>query len=102
MTLQGLLFASLGFAWESNAENLIILLSVVGVLTSISILYMLYLAQRAIANLIKKWNLNKPQEYDGPDIVGIWPKRPIERLLSPSFILPMLFTIAWIVVPFIR
>lgn len=101
LTLQGLLFASLGFAW-GNARSLILLLSVVGILTSVSILYMLRLAQQAIAGLIKTWDLNRSQNYDGPDVIGIRPRQAVHRWFSPSFILPMIFIIAWTIVPLLK
>lgn len=101
MALQGFLFTALSFAWE-DSKALVTLISVTGMLSSISILYLLKLAQRAIAHLLNTWEENKSKSYEGPDIKGIRTSRSVDLVISPSFSLPILFTTVWLIVPFLR
>ena len=101
MALQGFLFTALSFAWE-DSKALVILLSVTGIFSSISILYLLKLAKRAIANLLNTWEEKRSKNYDGPDIIGIRASKSVNLLLSPSFILPILFMMVWFIILFIR
>ena len=69
VTLHGFLFAALGFAWK-DGKVLIPLLGFVGVFTSLSIMYHLFLSHLAIGRLVGMWENNKPDPYDGPDVIG--------------------------------
>jgi hypothetical protein len=101
VTLQGLLFAALGFAWK-DGKPLIIVLGLIGIFVSISSAVPMHLAQHAILNLKGAWDKNKPDKYDGPDVIGYYSSRPLERhllsWLSPWHSLPVLFVIGWIAV----
>jgi hypothetical protein len=99
VTVQGLLFAALGFAW-GKAGALTALLGGVGIVVSISSFVGLMMAQQAVNELKKKWDHHKPDHYVGPDIIGLrsWSGGPVLGFLAPWFILPLLFLAAWILV----
>ena len=70
VTLHGFLFAALGFAWK-DGKVLIPLLGFVGVFTSLSIMYHLFLSHPGQSRrLVGMWESNKPDPYDGPDVIG--------------------------------
>jgi len=97
VTLQGLLFAALGFAWKDGRE-LIPILSLLGMLTSASTLSVLILAHRAFESLLKDWDSHKSADYDGPNVIGYRSKSKILMLSRPWFSLPFLFILGWIFV----
>ena len=71
-TLQGLLFAALGFAWDKkDTRELLWVLSAVGLLTSLSSMRALKAGASAIESLVSWWDKNHQQGYAGPDIIGI-------------------------------
>ena len=70
VTLHGLLFASLGFAWKDGKE-LVPLISGLGILTSYSIRIHLKLADHAIKTLVARWDQFGKDDYTGPDVIGL-------------------------------
>lgn len=96
-TLQGLLFAALGFAWK-DGKQLIGVLSVLGVAIAISIQISLYYGRKANVNLMQIWNKRKADDYDGPPVIGYGPVKDIQIFLGPWYLLPGLFIVAWLVV----
>src|SRR3977135_2934673 len=69
VTLQGLLFAALRFAWK-DGEACIPALLVLGLFSSISSLFALSVAHMATATLIDRLEKYQPEDYDGPDVIG--------------------------------
>ena len=96
VTVQGLLFAALGFAWGKGTA-LTGLLGAIGIVVSITSFVCLLVSQQAIHGLVKKWDLRKKDDYVGPDIIG-FRSSAIVGLLLPWIILPLLFVVAWIFV----
>ncbi|MCG5526588.1 hypothetical protein LRB11_16925 [Ectothiorhodospira haloalkaliphila] len=93
--LQGLLFAALGFFWHSEgAGSYILVLSVLGVSSSASSLYSLWLAHRATEEILISWNANKLDTYNGPPVIGAFVTG-ISRWFLPWFCLPSLLILAW-------
>lgn len=98
-TLHGLLFAALSFAWDNNnAQALVFVFSVLGILISISAFSVLHAASGAISNLADWWEAHKPAGYDGPGVIGWRTKRPWQKALYPWNMLPILFTFVWLAV----
>jgi hypothetical protein len=95
-TLQGLLFASLGFAWKDGNE-LIPILGLLGIATSLSTLLSLYYAIDTIETLFTQWGKRCNQSYSGPDVIIHKHKTRI-RLLFPWFVFPFTFALSWTVV----
>ncbi|NJN87574.1 MAG: hypothetical protein HC881_16265 [Leptolyngbyaceae cyanobacterium SL_7_1] len=86
ITLQGLLFAALGFAWDKqDAQKLILILSILGTLTSISSGFVLWGGASAIDELLKKTTIGRRAKK-------------IERFFYPWYTFPLLFLAAWIVI----
>jgi len=48
------------------------------------------------------WDQHKPEDYDGPDIVGFRSKPGFIKYLEPGHFIPIVFISAWFAVLFIR
>ena len=96
-TLQGLLFAALGFAWDKpTGTSLLYLLSFLGIAFSVIVLVALVAATNAMNRLIDWWDENKPESYDGPGVVGLHPpENKILRNIGFYLWVPVIFIIAW-------
>ena len=95
ITLQGLLFAALGFAWDKrDAWQIIVVFCVMGIFSAVSCLVSLSYTQRAIYQLEKWWKNYKPVGYDGPEVIG-FPLSRAALLMLPWLILPVLFILGW-------
>src|SRR6266498_5268305 len=71
LTLEGLLFTALAFAWDKSSA-VVIVLCIVGLVSSISLAVFLESATRAIAKLQYWWrNHAADQNYTGPPIIGL-------------------------------
>lgn len=71
MTIQGLLLAALGFAWDKkDARGLVVLFCILGILVSLSTFSALKLSGMAFQDLHNWWDNNKPENYVGPPVVG--------------------------------
>ena len=106
MTLQGLLFAALGFAWDKNDTRvLVVIFSILGIAVSLSAWSALRLSNAAYETLESWWKAHKPAEYAGPPIWGYRPDVPAGLLakatdrffwiLRPWRILPWTFGLGW-------
>jgi hypothetical protein len=103
-TIQGLLFATLGFAWEKqSAKVLIVILCILGIAISILQLFALISATRAICRLSDWWEANKPRDYTGPGVAGLAPRK---HLISRYAVfwnwIPIFFFCTWVVILYIR
>src|SRR3954467_13544460 len=78
VTLQGLLFAALGFGWQTN-KVLIGIIGALGIATSFSTWTVLRLGSLASYTLLTKWDDNKPTDYNGPDVIGYRGPRDLNR-----------------------
>ena len=101
VTLQGLLFAALGFAWEDGRE-LIYILCFLGIAISLSTLSSLNLGQKAVHTLRDEWDKHKPNDYHGPDVIGVRTSSKYLRYLRPWYFVPVLFVFGWIAVVIIN
>jgi hypothetical protein len=97
VTLQGLLFAALGFGWQTNAV-LIGIISALGIAASVSTYVVVIVGSLATQTLITGWDTNKPSDYNGPDVIGYRGPRGIGLFFRPWRILPFFFMAAWIAV----
>jgi hypothetical protein len=100
---QGLLFASLAFAWDKSAP-LAFLLAGLGIATAISLGWATALVSLASKSIYKWWTENVPaEERERRLVVGLWgPSRGVMRMLRPWRALPLIFVIAWIGVIILR
>lgn len=100
MTIQGLLFAALGFAWDKkDARELIGILCLLGILVALSSWTALKLSRMALKNLQDWWETNKSKNYDGPPVVGLKAKyNSIIWVLRPWRALPWLFMLGWVTI----
>jgi|GEM_PF-2549768 len=97
-TVQGLLFASLAFAWDSTSgTNLITILSVVGIGSAILAYVSLLMSSYAMNQLLGWWDQNS-QGYTGPPVIGakFVPHTSILAFFAPSNLLSLLFIFAWV------
>jgi hypothetical protein len=96
MTIQGLLFAAMAFAW-GNSPSFLYLLCAVGIAVSWSAGHALMAAERAKANLYEWWETRGGEGYDGPPVVGWRSKQESwKRWLRPWQVLPTIFVVAWL------
>jgi len=104
-TLQGLLFASLGFIWDQTDKPvvLVVTISVLGIIIALSFRTAVKLTRSAYRK-IKEWWDNNLEDYDGPPLKGVESsgKMTLERLFRPWRILPWAFIIAWIIILIFR
>ncbi len=104
LTLEGLLFTALAFAWDKNSA-VVMVLSLVGFVSSISLGVFLESATRAIARLQQWWrNHTADQNYNGPPIIGLSDEEftSVEMIILPHRVLPVLFGLAWLVVALLK
>ena len=101
----GLLFATLGFAWEAPWE-LVALLAATGVLVSASIYRALRLHRLAIDEIRAWWpEWLTVEQQSARRIIGLWnpsDRSLMERIFRPWRFLPRLFAYAWLAVLAIR
>lgn len=97
VTLQGLLFTALAFGWK-DFRDLVYILALLGIAGSGSSLAILWCSQEAIKKLKREWDLNKPLDYIGPDVIGFIPMIPHFALALPWLALPVLFAAVWVIV----
>ena len=96
ISLQGLLFAALGFAWnKQDAQNLIAIFCFLGVTTSVSIAFALWGGAAAIERL------SKIEAQTQNIVIGRQSSR-IEKFFYPWFTFPVLFAISWLLVFFLN
>jgi len=100
LTIQGLLLAALGFAWDKqDAHALVIVFCILAILVSLSAWSSLRLTDAAYEDLHNWWESHKPKNYDGPPIVGHRAEyKFIFWILRPWRILPWVFTLGWLII----
>jgi len=95
LTIQGLLFAALAFAWGKGTV-LGIVLGVVGIAICASSYTALNVGPNAVRKLVEWWSEHKPSDYKGPDVIGDrleWSR--LARLTWPWSAIPWTFGLAW-------
>ena len=100
-TIQGLLLASMGFAWEKAPAGFVYVVSAAGVFIAISTLYASIITVNTMVDLIKKWEGRESLGWAGPPIIGRDARRwnPVFR---PSRAIPGAFVLLWPIVSIIR
>jgi hypothetical protein len=117
VTIQGLLYTGLGFAWDkADARQLVTIFSILGTLVALSAHTALGFAFIAAQDLVQWWEDHK-DGYTGPDVAGGRPTPKSDRdirwlgirrldtrwldirwLLSPWRSLPWIFVFGWVMV----
>jgi hypothetical protein len=93
--VQGLLFLALAFAWNAAPWALTMLLSALGIATTLSLRSSLTSRNSEDQQLRKWWDDQFPAEPN----VGPWsPPSGIRRYLWPPTALPVIFVFAWVAV----
>ena len=96
--LQGFLFASLGFSWDKS-HRLSIVLAVLGIAVALLVLTGLIAATLELRRVRKYWLTFKPDDHEGPDILGFFPSKvPFTAFMSPDNLLPLVLVAGWIFV----
>jgi hypothetical protein len=98
VTLQGLLFTALAFAWDKNSRAVIYIIGFLGITTSVSILLALISDYLATVRWIEEWENHKAQDYNGPRIMGYPSGKSLVNPLMPWFLVPIAFVLAWVAV----
>lgn len=104
LTLEGLLFTASALIWDKSSA-VVIVLCLVGLISSISLGVFLESATRAIAKLQQWWrNHISDQNYTGPPIIGLRAEEftRFEMMLLPHRVMPVLFVVAWLVVAILK
>ncbi len=97
--IQGFLFTALAFTWKDpTAQHLVLLLCTIGVLVAVSSYYGLNRAENAAASLRIWWETNKAPDYFGAMVIGLKPDKKLIYFLRPWNFLPVLFSVAWVLV----
>ncbi|MBF0554599.1 MAG: hypothetical protein HQK96_08620 [Nitrospirae bacterium] len=101
IAINALLFTALNYTWEkTDAKALSHLISIVGWVASIFNVVMIILSSRAIQRLLLLWRFIRPENYEGPGVMGAEPpfkrdKKAIFLYVTPWVILALLFFGAW-------
>ena len=96
---QGLLLASLAFAWDkSDAKMIIVVLGILGILVAISVGIGTCRANGSINNCNAEWDRIRPNEYSGLDIEGVRSQSGYFWWLMPGYFVPWAFAAAWIAI----
>lgn len=98
VTLQGLLFTALAFAWDKNSRAVIYIIGFLGITTSVSILLALTSDYIATVRWLEDWENHKAHDYNGPRIMGYPSGKSLVNPLMPWFLVPIAFVLAWIAV----
>ncbi len=99
VTLQGLLFSALGFAWgKTDTRLLIAMFCVLGSLAAIISWIELQLSTKGIDELLSWWNKKcETVNYSGPPVIGYkWALARWIRYVRPARSLPWLFVATWL------
>jgi len=98
LVLQGLVLASLAFAWKAPGDEVIIAFTTVGTFSSLSIGILLRCSIRAIENV-----QNKCTDKSAP-LIALEREdiSKVEHIMLPWNFLPVLFIAVWIAIAMIR
>jgi hypothetical protein len=97
-TLQGLLFAALGFAWQHELRAIVNTLCGLGLAVVLSTMVVFWFGMKAWGTLGALWD-TKLATYTGPPITGYKNTRKLwwqNIVPTPWWVLPMAFLAAWI------
>ena len=97
-TLQGLLMTASSFAWsqpKTGCFDYFDLLCLLGFLVAAVMFHPIWYAHRTMMKLMDWWDAHRPEDYDGPDVVGGRPRGKLARHAGPWHALTVLFAIAW-------
>lgn len=100
-SVEGLLLAALGFAWNSASEWFVIVVGLVGLLVAAVSLYASITTTNTMQGLTDQWNDRKRNDYDGPPVIGREPKN-WNRLCRPSRGIPLAFMLLWVAIAIVR
>lgn len=103
-TTQGLLFAALGFSWDrQGTQRLVVLLCFLGIAMSIVAISGLTGATIAMHRVLRWWKDYGPKDYKGPAVIGFgFVEKPFLRYIGVWTWIPILFLAAWVGVLTIR
>lgn len=99
--IEGLLMASLAFAWDKAPSALIYIVCTVGAFVAISALYTGIVAMKTMRRLTEDWKQRCGPDYNGPPVIA----REIDNwitFLRPSRAIPGLFVFIWVLIALIR
>lgn len=104
ITIQGFLFAAIGFSWDKAGNKpFILLICVLGFLLSLILFFTMAEASRATRRLLDWWDTNKPQDYNGPGVIGGAPHRSgLPSWSGPWTYIAIIFALSWIAVWLIK
>jgi hypothetical protein len=98
----GLLFAALGFAWDKpDTRFLAVIISLLGIATSVLNGLGLIFASNAQRRLLFWWKLNMPKHYAGPGVMGgepLDPGRLYSFYFTPWILLAFFFVLGWLAI----
>jgi hypothetical protein len=103
LTLEGLLFTALGFAWgkdDTKTRGLVYVLCGIGGVVPLLTLFILEAGQRALIELYAWWEKHRPHGYTGPGVFGHWHTKSVVAWIVPWRFLPIVFIVAWIFVAY--
>ena len=102
-TFNAFLFASVAFAWDKY-WLLIVVLASLGFVVSFFSGVSLFFANKAFRDLYWEWEDNKPDDYDGPSVIGRAPryKKGLRTWLNPWSSVPFSFALAWLIIAIIK
>jgi len=96
LTLEGLLFATLGFVWgKPAAASVVFTVSTVGIVAAASTTVALHFAQVAVLHLRLWWDQRKPTT-DGPPVIGYHEEWTFLGYAAPWRLIPLLLMIGWL------
>lgn len=104
ITIQGFLFAAVGFSWDkAGSKPFVALICVLGFLLSLILSSTMVGASRATRRLLAWWDTNKPKDYNGPGVIGLEPYRSgLPSWSGPWTYISIIFAAIWIAVWFIK
>lgn len=98
----GLLFAALGFAWgKPGARFLTLVFSSLGLLSSLLSGIALVFAADSLRRLMLWWEANRPEDYNGPGVMGANPragKKLYGFYFTPWILLAVVFAGGWVAI----
>ncbi len=102
VTIEGLLLASLGFAWEKAPPEFIYIVCFAGLFVSVSTFYASSFTVKAMSQLVRAWRIRSGNSaYDGPNVVGRDPDE-WSAILRPSLAIPGIFFFVWVMIGYVR
>ena len=98
-TVQGLLIAGLGFAWDKQDSHWhVFVFAILGILVAMSSWSALRLGKKAFTTLVEWWDAHKGT-YPGPTVYGYRaPEEGPMYYLRPWWLLPWIFVGAWLAI----